>query len=144
MFIAYQRKWRAAQYHRRHALIRAARVSGVQVIWEVAPHARIVHPDPVIHVHADLTRPDDVVIAQGYSRSKFEAWEMISGRLCPEFGGQPKYPDIIGVNYYPQNQWIVCGEPFSPSLGLPRSHAMYRPFAMSVGKSLPPCAPGCR
>jgi hypothetical protein len=30
---------------------------------------------------------------------------MLCGRLAPELGGDPKYLDIVGVNFYHVNQW---------------------------------------
>ncbi len=45
------------------------------------------------------------------ARRSFQAWDMISGRLRPELGGKPKYLDIIGVNYYCHNQWLVDAPP---------------------------------
>jgi hypothetical protein len=34
---------------------------------------------------------------------------MIAGKLAPELGGEPRFLDIIGVNYYAANQWEVPG-----------------------------------
>ena len=31
---------------------------------------------------------------------------MLCGRLWPELGGGERYLDIIGVNFYPHNQWF--------------------------------------
>jgi hypothetical protein len=31
---------------------------------------------------------------------------MLCGRLQPELGGRPEYLDILGLNFYPRNQWI--------------------------------------
>jgi hypothetical protein len=31
---------------------------------------------------------------------------MLSGRLNPALGGKPEYLDIVGVNYYWDNQWL--------------------------------------
>ena len=47
---------------------------------------------------------------------------MLSGRLWPALGGQPKYLDILGVNYYSDNQWFLGGGTIE--LG----HPLYRPF----------------
>jgi hypothetical protein len=94
----------------------------------VAPRARFVHPDPVLCVHADPDRPQDREPAHRYTLSMFEGWDMISGRLCPEIGGHPKYLDIIGVNYYPHNQWVYRDAPFNPAYAIPRTHPLYRPF----------------
>ena len=42
---------------------------------------------------------------------RFEAWDLLSGRKKPELGGNPKYLDIIGINYYIHNQeWVIAGE----------------------------------
>jgi hypothetical protein len=56
---------------------------------------------------------------------------MIRGAVCPELGGQEKYLDIVGVNYYPQNQWYYnlrgverIGD-FQP---ITREDARHRPF----------------
>ena len=35
---------------------------------------------------------------------------MIAGDLHPELGGARKYLDIIGVDYYPWNQWIYVSD----------------------------------
>jgi len=44
-------------------------------------------------------------------------------------GGQEKYLDIIGVNYYPNNQWL-CGETsFHPERWLEISDPQYRPLS---------------
>ena len=34
---------------------------------------------------------------------------MMTGRLHPELGGHPRYLDIVGVNFYHDNQWEVPG-----------------------------------
>jgi hypothetical protein len=47
---------------------------------------------------------------------------MIAGRRSPELGGRPDYLDIIGVNYYPANQWFSGGR----TLGI--SHPQHRPL----------------
>jgi len=47
---------------------------------------------------------------------------MLSGRLEPELGGRPEILDIVGVNYYADNQWILGGQ--TVFFG----HPLYRPF----------------
>lgn len=106
-----------------------ATVAAIEAIWEAAPGARIVHPDPAIHVHADPGADAyHQKMAYGYSCSMLEAWDFISGRLCPELGGKPEYLDIVGVNYYPHNQWVFRDVPYSPDVVIRRDHPQYRPF----------------
>ena len=85
-------------------LIRAA-IAGIEAIWRVNPQARIVQVEPVIHVMAPRDRPDLVERAAAQRAGQFEAWDMITGQMDPELGGQPKYLDIMGLNYYHSNQW---------------------------------------
>jgi beta-glucosidase/6-phospho-beta-glucosidase/beta-galactosidase len=85
-------------------LIRAA-IAGIEAIWQVNPQARIVQVEPVIHVIAPRNRPDLVERAAAQRAAQFEAWDMITGQMEPGLGGQPKYLDIMGLNYYHSNQW---------------------------------------
>lgn len=102
-------------------LARAA-IAAIEAIWSVAPQARIVHVDPIIHIVADPDRPYERSIAEGYRRAQWQAWDLLCGREWPQLGGDPKYLDIIGVNYYPNNQWVYKGPV------LERTDPRYRPF----------------
>jgi beta-glucosidase/6-phospho-beta-glucosidase/beta-galactosidase len=92
-----------------------ATIAACEAIWSVLPQARIIHVDPIIGIIADPTRPQDRRAAEGHRQSQFSAWDMIAGRAHPELGGQAKYLDIMGVNYYIQNQWIHNGAVLVPS-----------------------------
>lgn len=108
-------------------LVRAA-LAGIDAIWEVDPRARIVHADPVINIVADRSRPEEAEAAEGHRQSQFQAWDMLCGRLWPQLGGHPRYLDIIGVNYYPTNQWIHHGPPIG------RAHPQHRPFSQMLAE----------
>jgi hypothetical protein len=71
----------------------------------VDERARIVTVEPLIHVVPPKGRPDLDGVAAAYRRSQFEAWDMLSGATAPELGGQPRYLDLLGVNFYHDNQW---------------------------------------
>ena len=47
---------------------------------------------------------------------------MLLGNLAPELGGGPELIDVIGLNYYPDNQWYFRGS------FIPLGHFAYRPF----------------
>ncbi len=47
---------------------------------------------------------------------------MISGATWPQLGGEQKLLDVVGVNYYHDNQWIYGGPPID------QAHALHRPF----------------
>jgi uncharacterized DUF497 family protein len=109
-------------------LVRAA-IEAIEAAWEVNPRARIVHTDPVINVVADLTRPEEAEIAEYYRLLMYQAWDMLAGRRRPELGGAEKYLDIVGVNYYPYNQWVYGDKRFHPERWLDVSDPQYRPFS---------------
>jgi hypothetical protein len=117
-------------------LVRAA-IGAMDSIWSVMPNARFVHVDPIIHVIAALKRPEDKPDAEAYRQSQFQSWDMISGRLCPELGGDAKYLDIVGANFYPHNQWFYNLKGyrrirrFTP---ISRKHPAYRPFREMLGE----------
>ena len=111
-------------------LVRAA-LRAMDAIRSIAPGARFVHVDPIIHVIAAAKRPEDQPDAEAYRQSQFQAWDMLGGRLWPELGGNPKYLDIVGVNFYPHNQWFYNLKGFRRIrrfTPISRKHAMYRPF----------------
>jgi len=84
--------------------------------------ARLVSPEPVIHIVGDPNRPDDLLQASQYRSAMFEAWDMLSGRAQPELSGKESYLDVIGVNYYDRNQWRNHGNTIW------RDERDYRPF----------------
>lgn len=112
---------RGRSFELKMQLVRAA-IAAIEAIWEVNPAIPIVHTEPVIHVIAAPNRPHDHAAAEAFRLAQYQAWDMLSGRLCPELGGDEKYLHILGVNYYPNNQWFLDG----PWIGRQEPH--YRPF----------------
>ena len=109
-------------------LVRAA-IEAIEAAWRVNPQTRVVHTDPLIHVAHDLERPNEFAMAEYYRLLMFQAWDMLAGRFRPEVGGQEKYLDIIGANYYPNNQWMVGETSFHPGRWLDVSDPQYRPLS---------------
>lgn len=85
-------------------LIRAC-VASIEAIWEVDPRSRIVTVEPLIHVVPPRGQVDADHAAAKYRSSQFEAWDMLGGLAAPELGGRPAYLDVMGVNFYHDNQW---------------------------------------
>lgn len=112
-------------------LVRAT-IAAVEAVREADPGARITHAEPIIHIAADPDYPEEAPAAEAYRQSQFQAWDMIAGRLCPELGGRMEYLDVVGVNYYSNNQWIHQDPNLPPSrrrkdVLLPPSHPLHRP-----------------
>ncbi|HEV2132331.1 MAG TPA: hypothetical protein VGR27_14545, partial [Longimicrobiaceae bacterium] len=111
-------------------LVRAA-IAGIEAIWDVDRRARVIHADPVIHVLPDPDQPHSEAVAAAYRQAQFHAWDMLSGHHAPELGGDPKYLDVVGVNYYPHNQWVYRENVgFNPAFAIARTDPRYRPFRL--------------
>lgn len=85
-------------------LVRGA-IAACEAIWDVDLRARFVHTDPIFHVFPPRWRPDLADAARAQRDSQYEAWDMIAGITAPELGGHRCYLDILGLNYYHNNQW---------------------------------------
>jgi beta-glucosidase/6-phospho-beta-glucosidase/beta-galactosidase len=95
-------KGRGAELKRQ--LVRAC-IAGINAIWNVDSRARIVVVEPVIHVVPPAEQLELAAEAMAYRNSQFEACDMLRGALSPELGGEPRYLDVVGVNFYHDNQW---------------------------------------
>jgi len=94
-------------------------------IRDVIPGARFTCVDPIVHVVPTPGRPEEVAVAAARNESKFESWDMLFGRAYPELGGAPNIFDLVGVNFYPHNEWILSEE----GQGFIRTdHPAYKPF----------------
>lgn len=103
----------------KHQLVRAT-IAAIEAVRAVEPRARFVQIDPVIHVLP--AKPGDHQAAEAHREAQYEAWDLLTGRAWPGLGGKPEYLDILGVNYYSDNQWFHGGAT------VPLGHPAYRPF----------------
>lgn len=103
-------------------LVRAA-LEATDAIRAVDPRARFLYCDPVVRIFPKPGHADDVQHAIGYENAQYQAWDMLSGALWPQLGGDPSILDIVGVNYYPNNQWYYEGE------ALHHDHPLRVPFS---------------
>jgi beta-glucosidase/6-phospho-beta-glucosidase/beta-galactosidase len=80
-----------------------AAILGIDALKATDPNCRIVLVEPLIRIHA--AHPDDAEIVEELNSHQFQAMDMIAGRMCPELGGKEENLDILGFNYYWNNQW---------------------------------------
>jgi beta-glucosidase/6-phospho-beta-glucosidase/beta-galactosidase len=80
-----------------------AAILGIDALKETDPNCRIVLVEPVIKIHA--AHPDDAELVEELNSHQFQAMDIIAGRMCPELGGKEENLDILGFNYYWNNQW---------------------------------------
>lgn len=103
-------------------LVRTA-VASARAIKQRWPKSTIVWAEPLIHIAPHDRRRHTVRAAERNLRGMYEAYDWIMGVAEPELGGDPSLIDLIGLNYYPHNQWYYKG----PTI--PMGHHEYRPLA---------------
>jgi beta-glucosidase/6-phospho-beta-glucosidase/beta-galactosidase len=103
-------------------LVRTA-TTAARAIKERWPDSTLVWAEPLIHVAPHDHRRKSIRLAEQNRQGMFEAYDWIMGRAMPELGGDPAYVDLVGLNYYPHNQWYWEG----PTI--PMGHHEYRPLS---------------
>ena len=98
-------------------------IAAMHELRAVDPRARFVHAEPLLAVHHDAATGRPLFEAHGHHDAQFQAFELISGRMWPQLGGDPSLLDVVGVNYYWNNQWIHGGHPID------MDHPFYRPLS---------------
>ncbi|MFL6829808.1 MAG: hypothetical protein ACJ8D5_04195 [Sphingomicrobium sp.] len=103
-------------------LVRTA-TTAARAIRERWPKATLLWAEPLVHVAPRDHSRAERRAAEEYRQGQFEAYDWITGRAEPELGGGPSLADVIGLNFYPHNQWYLKG----PTI--PMGHHEYRPLA---------------
>lgn len=104
-------------------LVRTA-ITASKAIRERWPTAILVSAEPLVHIAPRSHRRADVGAAEIARAGQFEAYDWILGRAEPELGGDPELIDVIGLNFYPHNQWYA-----DDGATIPMGHHEYRRLA---------------
>jgi hypothetical protein len=104
-------------------LVRAS-IAGARAMREADAECRFIGAEPLIHIAARRhATADEKQMAEEHRLGQFEAYDMLLGLLEPELGGSEDLIDVIGLNFYPDNQWYDGGST------LPLGHHDYRPLS---------------
>ncbi|KAB7726296.1 amine oxidase [Rudanella paleaurantiibacter] len=100
----------------KYGLMRAY-IEGIAAMREVDPTVRILTTEPLVNMVPPL-HPDFEQIQQAAEAhtNQYQAVDMLAGRMCPELGGTEENLDILGFNYYYNNQWVIPTFDFLPWL----------------------------
>jgi hypothetical protein len=84
-----------------------AYIEGVEALKEVDAGVRILTTEPLVaigpgHGASEAQRER----ARPQHEDQFQVTEILSGRMCPELRGRPEYLDLLGYNFYYNNQWV--------------------------------------
>jgi hypothetical protein len=101
----------------------ASAITASRAIKQGWPNSTIVWAEPLIHIAPHDRRRATIKGAEQNLEGMYQAYDWIIGRARPELGGDPSLIDLVGLNYYPHNQWYWKG----PTI--PMGHHEYRPLA---------------
>ena len=106
-------------------LVRAS-VAAIEAIRNVDSRARFIQAEPIINIVPNRNHlkrhPQIVEDTRRHTAAQYEAWDMIRGDRDEDLGGSPECLDLIGVNYYWNNQWVHGGDRTPPG------HDEHRPL----------------
>jgi hypothetical protein len=97
-------------------------LAATDAVWSVDSRAQVLSCEPAIHIVSGSRNPRRQAEAEGHRLAQFQAWDLILGRLWPQLGGDQRYLEVLGLNYYPRNQWVLDGP------GVRQGDPLYRPF----------------
>ena len=108
-------------------LVRAG-IMAARAIKQRWPETVIVWAEPLINIAPQDKRRPTVRAAERNLQGMYEAYDWLTGMAEPELGGDAALVDVVGLNFYPHNQWYFEG----PTI--PMGHHEYKPLSdMLVG-----------
>lgn len=89
-------------------MLMKAYIEGIEMMKEMDPSVRIMVTEPLVHISStDPYDADLCFAAQEKHKEQFQVLDILTGKICPELRGKEEYLDIIGVNFYFNNQWTI-------------------------------------
>lgn len=82
-----------------------AAIIGLKALKEILPDCVIISSEPLVKIHGDgIISKDELDEINSY---QYQAMDIITGKMCPELGGNIALIDVMGLNYYWTCQWRV-------------------------------------
>ncbi len=105
-----------------------AYIEGTAAMKEIDPTIRIMSTEPLVNMVPPVNADREMrKRAKEAHTNQFQSMDILTGRLCPELGGSPEYLDVLGLNFYYNNQWVFGSGNFLPWVNEPYD-ARWRPL----------------
>ncbi len=101
-----------------------AKLAGIAAARKADPDVTVICAEPLINIVPDSNDEHDILAASRYHESQFEAVDMMLGHRDQDLEGHRDAIDLIGINYYPHNQWRLT-KGF-----IPLGHHEYKPLSV--------------
>ena len=96
-------------------MLMKAYIEGIEQMKSVDPDLLIMTTEPLVNIIAsDPDNTSSVIDAAHKHNEQYQVLDMLTGKICPELRGKPEYLDIIGLNFYYNNQWTYPEHQFIP------------------------------
>ncbi|MBF6598666.1 MAG: hypothetical protein ITF98_10655 [Fermentimonas sp.] len=100
-----------------------AAIIGINALKEVLPDCIIISSEPLVKIHGDgIISKEELAEINSY---QYQAMDIVTGKICPELGGDKTLIDVMGLNYYWTCQWRIN----SGTLDWPDLHNNRTPFS---------------
>jgi len=91
----------------KYGLMRAY-IAGVKALKAIDPRIRIMTTEPLINVVPQLNANEEQMNKARWEHElQYQSVDMLCGKICPELGGGPECLDMLGFNFYYDNQWVA-------------------------------------
>lgn len=107
-------------------------IEGVRMLKADYPNIKIITSEPLISICSqDPANVNAVLSAKNKHDDQYQMLDILTGKMCPELGGSPELLDVIGVNFYYNNQWINETHEFIPWGDLP-PNPYWKPLSVLI------------
>ena len=104
-----QQGWQL-KYH----LVKAC-IAAIKAMKEIDNDLLIMTTEPLVNVVPPLLATEEQIQRTAIEHElQYQAVDMLTGKICPELGGDSQVLDILGFNYYYNNQWVLGFHEFLP------------------------------
>ena len=84
-----------------------AYIEGIRTLKTINKNFKILTTEPLVNIVPQLNADVQAVLkAKQEHENQFQVLDILMGKKCPELGGSRDCIDIVGLNYYYNNQWI--------------------------------------
>lgn len=101
-------------WHAKYVLMKAY-IAAARALKALDSRILIMATEPLVNIvppsNATQEQVEEAALQHEF---QYQAMDMLCGRICPELGGSPDLLDILGLNFYYNNQWITGFEEFLP------------------------------
>src|SRR5690606_13927351 len=81
-----------------------AKIEAIKAIKAMEPSTVVMAVEPLVKIHAADEMIDPLHLEE-INTYQYQAMDIVLGRQCAELGGDESFVDVLGFNYYYNNQW---------------------------------------